>query len=71
MRGKYEYSERPSASGALNHNATLEPSDYGLIMGLLADGMPRRTVAEKFEISKTTLQRIIAGTHWLCRQQAN
>ena len=69
MRRKYAYGERLSARGPLNHNANLVPEDYEMIMGLVVDGLPRREIAEKFEISKATLQRIIAGKHWLCRQE--
>lgn len=69
MRGKYAYGERLSARGPLNHKANLVPEDYELITWLVGQGLPRREIAEKFGISKATMQRIIAGKHWLCRQE--
>ena len=68
---KYAYGERLLARGELNHNATLERGDYALIKDLIDYGMPRKEIAEKFEISKTTMQRIAVGKHWLCKENEN
>lgn len=66
---KYRYAEREAARGVLNHNAKLTHADLPLITGLLREGLSRKVIAEKFEVSKPTIQRIADGTHWLCRRR--
>ena len=65
---KYRFAPRIKQLGARNHNATLEKSDLPLIMDLLNSGMIRKEVAEKFEVGKSTIDRIANGKHWLCRE---
>ena len=65
---KYRFAPRMNQSGSRNHNATLEKSDLPLIMDLLNSGMIRKEVAEKFEVGKSTIDRIANGKHWLCRE---
>jgi predicted transcriptional regulator len=67
MTRKYEYGERLSARGGLNHNARLERSDLPLIQGLLRDGLTQAEIAEKFEVSKSLIRRVAIGELWICR----
>ena len=66
---KYRFAPRMNQTGGRNHNAALERADLPLIMDLLNSGMPRKEIAEKFEVGKSTIDRIANGKHWLCRDQ--
>ena len=66
---KYRFAPRMNQSGSRNHNAALERSDLPLIMDLLNSGMPRKEIAVKFEVARTTIDRVANGKHWLCQEQ--
>ena len=66
-RGKYRFVARSVISGENNHRTTLKKSDLPLIMELLGSGMEHKEIAEKFEVSKSTIGRIAIGKHWLCK----
>ena len=65
---KYRFVPRPTTIGSRNHNAALGREDLPLIMDLLNSGMPRKEIAAKFEVARTTIDRIANGKHWLCRE---
>ena len=68
-RGKYRFVARSVISGENNHRTTLKKSDLPLIMELLGSGLHHKEIAAKFEVSRSTIDRIALGTHWLCQEQ--
>ena len=43
----------------------LEPSDIPLIQQLQKEGIPVRDIAEKFEVTRQTIYRVLNGETWL------
>ncbi len=53
-----------SMPGERNPSAKLTATDVVRIRGLLAEGMTACSIARKFHVGPTTIQRIKHGTHW-------
>lgn len=51
-------------AGEKNNQAKLEESDIPLILELLRDGMDVAVIAEKFDVSVSTIKRIKYGLSW-------
>lgn len=50
---------RPIGSG--HHNAKLEDSDIDLIFALREEGLSLRTIAEKFDVQKAAIWKVVHG----------
>lgn len=55
---------RGTNAGEKNNQAKLEETDIPLIVALLQDGLGVAEVAEKFEVSISTIKRIKYGLTW-------
>ena len=49
---------------ANHNNAKLNEDDVYLIKGLLKEGLSHQEIAEKFEVTKSVIDKISAGDAW-------
>lgn len=62
-RGLIPVTSRGYVVGENHHRAKLTDDDVRLILALLAEGVPHRTIAKKFEVGKSTITDISRGKH--------